>query len=83
MLDFSPTLQNKIHYFGLFNGMTSTNASTITASSSNSKYLYKMEKTANSSNLLNITALYNYLTGKKNVKNNNELVDILIMTHFN
>nr|KAJ0185550.1 hypothetical protein LSAT_V11C900505300 [Lactuca sativa] len=31
------TLQNKIHYFGLCNGMTSTNASTITVSSSSIK----------------------------------------------
>ena len=39
----------------------------------NSSYLYKMAKTANGANLLNITSLYQYLVGKK-PKANNKLV---------
>lgn len=36
--------------------------------------MYKIAKTAIGANLLNNTALYNYLTCKKTIKNNDELV---------
>ena len=39
----------------------------------NSSYLYKMAKTANGANLLDITSLYQYLIGKK-PKTSNEIV---------